>query len=117
MGTVRNFAEAMLQFLIIAGCFQSSYSCSKIDNCSCKKSNGHIMSLHPIAGGKSGPKQGVITLECDRSKYPGEFITQFSQSTQGGVIQYEGCAFTFHTLASCCSSLLMRLKGESYAEI
>jgi len=34
-------------------------------------------------------RQGVITLECDRSKYPGEFITQFSQSTQGGVIQYE----------------------------
>ena len=29
----------------------------------------------------------------------------------------EGCAFTFHSLASCCSSLRMRLKGESYAEI
>ena len=56
MGTDRNFAEAMLRFLIIAGLFQSSYSCSKIDICSCKKSNGHIMSLRPIDGGKSGSK-------------------------------------------------------------
>ena len=29
----------------------------------------------------------------------------------------EGCVFAFHSLASCCSSLLMRLKGESNAKI
>lgn len=29
----------------------------------------------------------------------------------------EGCAFTFHSLAYCCSSLRTRLKRESYAEI
>ncbi|XP_015761336.1 PREDICTED: uncharacterized protein LOC107340496 [Acropora digitifera] len=263
----------MLQFLIIAGLFQSSYSCTKIDNCSCKKSNGHIMNLRPIDGGKSGPKftgeetsgdinykfswnpctpfssadgcknvllcqangklqypagenvelfaetkgtdsitityspmkkegdkssrQGVITLKCDPSIFPGKFITQFTEDKMGSNIEYratfaskcvcdngcpaptpagnhgrkelstgsillivfiplvfiycitgalynkynkgigsfpemipnhsfwiglpslikEGCAFTFHSLASCCSSLLMRLKGESYAEI
>lgn len=252
----------MLQFLIIAGLFQSSYSCTKIDNCSCRKSNGHIMNLHPIDGGKSGPKftgeepskpenykflwnpctpfssppgacqnvllcqqnskfqypvaekvdsfdeestdsititytsvmkygktrQAFITLKCDPSQYPGEFIGQFTEKGNN-VIKYEatfasscvcdsgnhgrsglstgsillivfiplafiycitgtlynkynkgigsfpemipnhsfwiglpslmkeGCAFTFHSLASCCSSLLMRLKGESYAEI
>ncbi|XP_067020406.1 uncharacterized protein [Acropora muricata] len=275
MGTYRNFAGAMLQFLIITGCFQSSYSlaCAPINDCSCKKSNGHIMDLSPIAGGKSGPKftgvepskpenyeflwnpctpfslsapdgckdvllcqknskfqypvagkvysfdeegtdsitityssvikgattrQGVITLKCDPSQYPGEFIGQFKENDEkGNFIKYtatfasncvcdsgcsaptpadnhgrkelstgsillivfiplafiycitgtlynkynkgigsfpemipnhsfwiglpslikEGCAFTFHSLASCCTSLLMRLKGESYAEI
>lgn len=261
----------MLRFLIIAGLFQSSYSCTKIDNCSCKKSNGHIMNLRPIDGSKSSPKftgeqtgktkykfswnpctpfslspqdgckdvllcqsygklqypagenvesfveakgmitityrpmkkegdknsrQGVINLECDPSKYPGNFTTQFKENDEGdNLIKYtatfaskcvcdnacssptpshgrkelstgsillivfiplvfiycitgtlynkynkgigsfpemipnhsfwiglpslikEGCVFTFHCLASCCSSLLMRLKGESYAEI
>ncbi|XP_074624702.1 cation-dependent mannose-6-phosphate receptor-like isoform X2 [Acropora palmata] len=143
-------------------------------------------------------RQGVITLQCDYSKYPGEFITPFTQEQKGDIIQYratfaskcvcddgcsptpagnhgwklkgpstgsillivviqlafiycingtlyneykegygsfpemipnhsfwielpslikEGCAFTFHSLASCCSSLLMRLKGETYAKI
>ncbi|XP_015772840.1 PREDICTED: uncharacterized protein LOC107351081 isoform X2 [Acropora digitifera] len=188
----------MLQFLIIAGLFQSSYSCTKIDNCSCKKSNGHIMNLRPIDGGKSGPKftgeepskpenykflwnpctpfslpfpdgckgvllcqsnsklrypvganvesfaeakgtdtitityspmtkdgvsrQGVITLECDRSKYPGEFITPFSQSSKGGVIQYRA---TFASKCVCddgCSSTPAgnhgwKLKGPSTVSI
>ncbi|XP_015748591.1 PREDICTED: uncharacterized protein LOC107328363, partial [Acropora digitifera] len=169
----------MLQFIIIAGLFQSSYSCTKIDNCSCRKSNGHIMNLRPIDGGKSGPKftreqtggkekyeflwnpcttftlpspagckdvllcqansklrypagntvlsfaevkgtdsitityipmkkdshsrQGVITLQCDYSKYPGEFITPFKQEQKGDIIQYEA---TFASSCVCNSGCL-----------
>ncbi|XP_074624703.1 cation-dependent mannose-6-phosphate receptor-like isoform X1 [Acropora palmata] len=141
--------------------------------------------------GDKSLRQGVIKLECDPSKYPGNFTSKFEEKDEkDNLIKYtatfaskcvcdnasssgrkgpstgsillivfiplvfiycitgtlynkynkgigsfpemipnhsfwiglpslikEGCAFTFHTLASCCSSLLMRLKGESYAEI